>query len=161
MKQFKKFFGLFLVFTLIFASACSGTAKPDKKYLATISVKNKGDIVVELDESIAPQTVDNFVKLANEGFYDGLTFHRVIKGFMIQGGDPKGNGTGEVEPTLKVNLLPMVSKTIFLMNGVSFLWHVQAIRILQAVSSLLFMKIHHSWMANMPVLVMSCPAWIL
>ncbi len=94
MKQFKKFFGLFLVFTLIFASACSGTAKPDKKYLATISVKNKGDIVVELDESIAPQTVDNFVKLANEGFYDGLTFHRVIKGFMIQGGDPKGNGTG-------------------------------------------------------------------
>uniref|UniRef100_UPI0018E98D17 peptidylprolyl isomerase n=1 Tax=Ileibacterium valens TaxID=1862668 RepID=UPI0018E98D17 len=62
--------------------------------MATISVKNKGDIVVELDESIAPQTVDNFVKLANEGFYDGLTFHRVIKGFMIQGGDPKGNGTG-------------------------------------------------------------------
>lgn len=48
----------------------------------------------ELYPEIAPKTVENFEKLANEGFYDGLTFHRVIPGFMIQGGDPKGNGTG-------------------------------------------------------------------
>lgn len=54
----------------------------------------KGDIVLELDADIAPKTVTNFVTLAQRGFYDNLTFHRVIPGFMIQGGDPKGDGTG-------------------------------------------------------------------
>jgi cyclophilin family peptidyl-prolyl cis-trans isomerase len=62
-------------------------------YTATIKT-NKGDMTVELFASQAPKTVNNFVFLAREGFYDGLTFHRVIKGFMIQGGDPKGDGTG-------------------------------------------------------------------
>ena len=61
---------------------------------AIIEVKEFGVIEVELNPSVAPITVDNFVKLANKGFYNGLTFHRVIKGFMIQGGCPKGNGTG-------------------------------------------------------------------
>lgn len=51
-------------------------------------------IEIELDEKNAPITAANFKKLVRAGFYDGLTFHRVIKGFMIQGGDPKGNGTG-------------------------------------------------------------------
>lgn len=55
---------------------------------------SKGPITLELYKGDAPKTVDNFVKLASKGFYDGLTFHRVIKGFMIQGGDPTGNGTG-------------------------------------------------------------------
>lgn len=64
-----------------------------KKYLATIQTP-RGDIVVELDPSAAPQTVNNFIYLANNGFYDGLTFHRVEPGFVIQGGDPAGNGTG-------------------------------------------------------------------
>jgi len=59
-----------------------------------ITVKDYGTITVELDADLAPATVDNFVKLVNEGFYDGLTFHRIISGFMIQGGDPNGNGTG-------------------------------------------------------------------
>lgn len=62
--------------------------------LAKITVKDFGVIKVSLNEKEAPITVDNFVKLANKGFYNGLIFHRVIKGFMIQGGDPKGNGTG-------------------------------------------------------------------
>ena len=62
------------------------------KHHAEITVKGKGVIALELDADSAPITVTNFVKLANEGFYDGLTFHRIIKGFMIQGGDPKGNG---------------------------------------------------------------------
>lgn len=62
--------------------------------LAIITIKQFGQIKVELDRENAPITVDNFVKLANEGFYNGLTFHRIIKGFMIQGGCPKGNGTG-------------------------------------------------------------------
>lgn len=57
-------------------------------------VKDKGVIAVELDADTAPITVTNFVELANSGFYNGLTFHRIIEGFMIQGGDPKGNGTG-------------------------------------------------------------------
>ena len=61
---------------------------------AIIEVKEFGTIEVELNPSVAPITVENFVKLANKGFYNGLTFHRVIKGFMIQGGCPKGNGTG-------------------------------------------------------------------
>lgn len=61
---------------------------------AIIEINKFGTIEVELDREHAPITVDNFVKLADEGFYKGLIFHRVIKGFMIQGGDPKGNGTG-------------------------------------------------------------------
>jgi cyclophilin family peptidyl-prolyl cis-trans isomerase len=64
-----------------------------KKYLATI-VTSKGNIIVELDPAAAPNTVNNFAYLANQGFYDGLTFHRVEPGFVIQGGDPAGNGSG-------------------------------------------------------------------
>ena len=61
---------------------------------AVIDVKDYGEITVELEPQYAPKTVANFVKLAESGFYDGLTFHRIMEGFMIQGGDPKGNGTG-------------------------------------------------------------------
>ena len=61
---------------------------------AEIEVKDYGTIDVELDADTAPITVTNFVKLAQEGFYDGLTFHRIMDGFMIQGGDPNGDGTG-------------------------------------------------------------------
>ncbi len=61
---------------------------------AKIEIKNYGLVTVALNEKEAPITVDNFVKLVQKGFYHGLTFHRVIKGFMIQGGCPKGNGTG-------------------------------------------------------------------
>ena len=61
---------------------------------AIIEINKSGTIEVELDKEHAPITVDNFVKLAEKGFYKGLIFHRVIRGFMIQGGDPKGNGTG-------------------------------------------------------------------
>ncbi len=61
---------------------------------AIIEIKDFGTIKVELNKEQAPITVDNFVKLANKGFYNGLTFHRVINGFMIQGGCPIGNGTG-------------------------------------------------------------------
>lgn len=64
------------------------------KFKAVITVKNYGDIELELDGDTAPITVGNFVNLAKEGFYDGLTFHRIIEGFMIQGGDPEGTGYG-------------------------------------------------------------------
>lgn len=59
-----------------------------------LKVKDFGEIRLELYPEHAPITVENFIKLVNKGFYNGLTFHRVIKGFMIQGGCPKGNGTG-------------------------------------------------------------------
>lgn len=69
-------------------------------YFADIEVANYGTITVELDAEAAPATVENFVKLANDGFYDGLTFHRIMEGFMMQGGDPNGNGTGGSEENI-------------------------------------------------------------
>ena len=67
----------------------------------TIDVQDYGTISLELDADTAPISVTNFINLANERFYDGLTFHRIISGFMIQGGDPNGNGTGGSEKTIK------------------------------------------------------------
>ena len=67
----------------------------------TIDVQDYGTIALELDADTAPISVTNFINLANEGFYDGLTFHRIISGFMIQGGDPNGNGTGGSDKTIK------------------------------------------------------------
>ena len=64
------------------------------KHHVEIEVENYGTIAMELDADTAPVTVTNFVDLAKDGFYDGLTFHRIIDGFMVQGGDPNGNGTG-------------------------------------------------------------------
>lgn len=61
---------------------------------ATIEVEDYGTIKLELEADVAPVTVANFAKLAGDGFYNGLTFHRIISGFMVQGGDPNGNGTG-------------------------------------------------------------------
>ena len=71
----------------------TSTAKKDYYYVA-MAIKDYGVIVVKLDAKNAPETVSNFVALVRAGFYDGLTFHRVINNFMIQGGDPLGNGTG-------------------------------------------------------------------
>ena len=62
--------------------------------MIVIEMENGGKIEIELDATAAPKTVANFEKLVSEGFYDGLTFHRIIPGFMIQGGDPLGNGMG-------------------------------------------------------------------
>jgi len=76
-----------------YKSAPPMTISSAKKYTATI-VTNKGEMTVELFAQDAPKTVNNFVFLANDQFYDGLIFHRIIKGFMIQGGDPTGTGTG-------------------------------------------------------------------
>ena len=65
-----------------------------KTYTVTITMEDGGVMKGELYPEIAPITVENFRKFCDEKFYDGLTFHRIIKGFMIQGGDPDGNGTG-------------------------------------------------------------------
>lgn len=66
-----------------------------------MSIKDCGVLTLELENDIAPITVANFVKLVNEKFYDGLTFHRIIKGFMIQGGDPEGTGMGGSKENIK------------------------------------------------------------
>ena len=71
------------------------------KINAVIDIKDYGKISIELDADTAPITVTNFVKLAKEGFYDGLTFHRIIKGFMMQGGDPTGTGAGGSDQEIK------------------------------------------------------------
>ncbi|PIU73929.1 peptidylprolyl isomerase, partial [Candidatus Roizmanbacteria bacterium CG06_land_8_20_14_3_00_34_14] len=71
------------------------TAKTNKaKILTAVLHTEKGDMTVSLNTNDTPKTVNNFVTLAKKGFYNGTIFHRVIKGFMIQGGDPKGDGTG-------------------------------------------------------------------
>ena len=66
-----------------------------------ITMNGGGEIELELYPDVAPETVANFKALVEEGFYNGLTFHRIIKGFMIQGGDPLGNGTGGSDKTIK------------------------------------------------------------
>jgi len=68
--------------------------------MVVIEMENGGKIELELYPDAAPKTVANFEKLVSEGFYDGLTFHRVIKGFMIQGGDPLGNGMGGADENI-------------------------------------------------------------
>ena len=71
------------------------------QYVDSEGTEQTGDIVIKLRPDVAPITVENFESLVSSGFYDGLTFHRVYSGFMIQGGDPKGNGTGSSEKNIK------------------------------------------------------------
>src|SRR5882672_11630463 len=75
------------------ASPPAMSINTDAMYKVTITT-DRGDIVMELDPSLAPQTVNNFVSLARDGYYDNLTFHRVVPGFVIQGGCPEGSGRG-------------------------------------------------------------------
>ena len=111
----KKLLSYAFVFTMLVMvlSGCGDSATENKNatqkgadyssgtHHAEIKVKDYGTIKLELDADTAPITVKNFAKLANDKFYDGLTFHRIISGFMIQGGDPKGNGTGGSKETIK------------------------------------------------------------
>lgn len=125
MRNIRKLLCLMLSCTLIaaFAAGCqdksetnavqsddlaSGSTSSDQsadlltgKHHIEITVKDYGNIEAELDADTAPITVTNFIDLAQSGFYDGLTFHRIISGFMIQGGDPNGDGTGGSAQTIK------------------------------------------------------------
>ncbi len=88
-----------LVLALILPTGCSlirekEIENPDENPIATLNIKNWGKVKIELNPGEAPNTVASFIELANSGFYDGLIFHRIIEGFMIQGGDPSGDGTG-------------------------------------------------------------------
>jgi peptidyl-prolyl cis-trans isomerase A (cyclophilin A) len=116
--MFKKIFIVLTIATLVGCAARSNTQpkeSDDPKQLSdkynpvAILETNMGSMVLELYADKAPRTVENFIKLAENGFYNGVIFHRVIKDFMIQGGDPTGTGTGgpgysikdEIHPTLK------------------------------------------------------------
>ena len=105
MKKIKKL--LIITLILIAAVGCSKKEnKMDNNYLSgkinvLMQVKDYGDVKIELDADTAPITVTNFVKLVKNKFYDGLTFHRIMDGFMIQGGDPNGDGTGGSDETIK------------------------------------------------------------
>ena len=100
-------FGIIIVIVIFIASSAV-TKKNNKevellsgKHYAEIKVKDYGSIVVELDADTAPITVTNFINLANDKFYDGLTFHRIMEGFMIQGGGYKENGDKKNADTIK------------------------------------------------------------
>ena len=90
-----------LLLALLILTACGGKTDTAGLHHAEIEIQDYGTITLELDGTAAPITVEKFVSLAKDGFYDGLTFHRIIDGFMIQGGDPAGNGTGGSEKTIK------------------------------------------------------------
>lgn len=108
----KKLFVLMLSLFLLAGCSKVTSQKSDKKLLkgfinVEMSVKDYGKINLKLNADVAPITVTNFVNLVNEGFYNNLTFHRIIKNFMIQGGDPLHNGTGgsknKIKGEFKVN----------------------------------------------------------
>ena len=104
MKKFKVL--LLLLFVSIFMTGCLGDEPENSSLLkgkhdVVITVKDYGIIELELDADVAPITVTNFIDLVKNKFYDGLTFHRIMDGFMIQGGDPEGNGTGGSKNTIK------------------------------------------------------------
>ena len=86
---------------IVLAGGKKQLAASGGSYTAKIEIENYGTITVALEGEVAPETVENFVTLANEGFYDGLTFHRIMEGFMMQGGDPNGNGTGGSDKNIK------------------------------------------------------------
>ena len=92
---------LLLIAAILSLTASLASCSKKSTYYVKLEIRDYGDIILELDRDNAPITVDNFVSLVKSGFYDGLTFHRVIEGFMIQGGDPNGNGTGDSGKEIK------------------------------------------------------------
>lgn len=106
----KRFIPLLLILLLLLTGCTAKDATQDGvitsssltgTYYVQIDVKDYGSITAELYADIAPITVENFLNLVDSGFYNGLTFHRIISGFMIQGGDPNGDGTGGAEMKIK------------------------------------------------------------
>ena len=100
MKKYLKYI-LILIVVIVLIIGLLWPGNKTKQIKVEMNITDYGKIVLELDRDNAPITVDNFVKLANEKFYDGLTFHRIINNFMVQGGDPLKIGTGGSKNTIK------------------------------------------------------------
>ena len=117
MKKTSMIYGAFFIIFLLILSGCANnttnkavTDVADKKMknkIATIETE-KGTIKIELFEDKVPITAKNFIGLASSGFYNGLTFHRVEKGFVVQGGDPNGDGTGGSGKTIPLEINPQL-----------------------------------------------------
>ena len=101
MKKMIALFTALMLVACLFAGCKDEEPASGGKHHVEIDVKDYGTITLELDADAAPITVENFLKLANEGFYNGLTFHRIMSGFMMQGGDPEGTGFGGSDETIK------------------------------------------------------------
>lgn len=101
MKKWIALFTALMLVACLFAGCKDEESASGGKHHVEIDVKDYGTITLELDADAAPITVENFLKLANEGFYNGLTFHRIMSGFMMQGGDPEGTGFGGSDETIK------------------------------------------------------------
>ena len=101
MKKMIALFTALMLVACLFAGCKDEEPASGGKHHVEIDVKDYGTITLELDADAAPITVANFLKLANEGFYNGLTFHRIMSGFMMQGGDPEGTGFGGSDETIK------------------------------------------------------------
>ncbi len=101
--MFNRFIVFAIAVTWVLGGVAGAHAEGGKKVrqTAVITLEKGGEIRIEFYPEDAPKTVENFVTLAKKGFYDGLTFHRVEPGFVVQGGDPKGNGTGGPGYTIK------------------------------------------------------------
>lgn len=107
-KRFAAFVITILVMAMLFVG-CNGREKGENPQdnsnkehpQVEMEMENGNKMVFELYPEFAPETVENFINLSESGFYDGLTFHRIIEGFMIQGGDPQGDGTGGAEKNIK------------------------------------------------------------
>lgn len=143
------------------SSTSDGNTQLSGKHHVAIEVNNYGTIEVELDADTAPITVTNFINLANSGFYNGLTFHRVIDGFMIQGGDPNGDGTGgsseKINGEFKSN---GVQNNISHVRG-TYLWHALLQIILQVLSFSLCKKTLLALMDNTQLSELSQAVWTL
>ena len=127
------------------------TAQPIGQHHAQITIKDHGTIDIELDGDAAPISVQNFMDLANDGFYDGLTFHRIITGFMMQGGDPLGNAPAARRIPSRASFRRTAWRTSCRTRAVRFRWHAQATRTAHPRSSSSFSR-------TAPISTVSTPA---
>ena len=131
-----------------------------KNPIIMIEMENGDVMKAELYPEIAPNTVNNFIHLVQKGFYDGLIFHRVISGFMIQGGCPDGTGMGAQATQLRANLSRMASRMIFAIRQAYYLWQGRCHRTPLVPSFLLCMKPLRIWTGPMLLLGRLLRGWM-